>query len=240
MFNIVSFSGGKDSTCMLLKMILEWGYKVDEVIMFDTEWEFPEMYKHIKKVEDFLSIKITKIRDERGFNYLATDYILKKGKNKGQRGYGWPNSKIRWCTSRKRDLIRSYLKKNYSNYNLFVGINSNEQKRTLKNKEANYVYPLVENRIGAKDCLEYCYSKGFNWNGLYEHLDRVSCMYCPLTNFRTLRYIINHRPEIWKQIKDLEKKTFNNFKDKGCLHYENRFKNKCHKDWNKVWSVYES
>ena len=48
MMNIVSFSGGKDSTAMLLMMI-EKGMKIDKVIFCDTGAEFPQMYEHIKK-----------------------------------------------------------------------------------------------------------------------------------------------------------------------------------------------
>ena len=40
--NVVSLSGGKDSTAMLL-MLLERGEPVADVVFFDTGWEFPEM-----------------------------------------------------------------------------------------------------------------------------------------------------------------------------------------------------
>jgi 3'-phosphoadenosine 5'-phosphosulfate sulfotransferase (PAPS reductase)/FAD synthetase len=41
-----SFSGGKDSTAMLL-MLIEKGCPLDRIIFFDTGWEFPQMYDHI-------------------------------------------------------------------------------------------------------------------------------------------------------------------------------------------------
>lgn len=50
MKHIVSFSGGKDSTAMLLMMI-EKGMQIDDIIFCDTGKEFPEMYEHIKQVE---------------------------------------------------------------------------------------------------------------------------------------------------------------------------------------------
>ena len=50
--HIVSFSGGKDSTAMLLIM-LEKGMPIDRVINVDTTKEFPETYDHIDKVEKF-------------------------------------------------------------------------------------------------------------------------------------------------------------------------------------------
>ena len=40
---VVSFSGGKDSTAMLLRMI-ELKETINEVIFCDTGMEFPEMY----------------------------------------------------------------------------------------------------------------------------------------------------------------------------------------------------
>ena len=61
--SIVSFSGGKDSTAMLL-MMLEKGITVDRVICVDTTKEFPQMYEHIKKVQAIiepLKIEIVKI-----------------------------------------------------------------------------------------------------------------------------------------------------------------------------------
>ena len=49
-FNVVSFSGGKDSTAMLLKMIEE-KIPIDCILFCDTGLEFPQMYEHIDKIE---------------------------------------------------------------------------------------------------------------------------------------------------------------------------------------------
>ena len=59
--NVVSLSGGKDSTAMLL-MLLERGEPVADVVFFDTGWEFPEMYEHLEKLEAFTGLKITRLR----------------------------------------------------------------------------------------------------------------------------------------------------------------------------------
>ena len=56
---IVQFSGGKDSTCLLL-MMLEKGMQVDEIICCDTGKEFPQMYDHIKKVDQYIKEKYGK------------------------------------------------------------------------------------------------------------------------------------------------------------------------------------
>lgn len=44
--HIVSFSGGKDSTAMLLHM-MELGMQIDIVLYCDTWMEFPAMYRHV-------------------------------------------------------------------------------------------------------------------------------------------------------------------------------------------------
>ena len=48
-YHLVSFSGGKDSTAMLLGM-LERDMKIDCILFCDTGLEFPAMYDHIAKV----------------------------------------------------------------------------------------------------------------------------------------------------------------------------------------------
>lgn len=48
MKHILSFSGGKDSTYLAIYLV-ENSYPLDEAVMFDTGWEFPQMYKHIEK-----------------------------------------------------------------------------------------------------------------------------------------------------------------------------------------------
>lgn len=57
MNNIVSLSGGKDSTAMLLMMI-ERKIPIHSVVFVDTGWEFPDMYNHIELLERQIEIKI--------------------------------------------------------------------------------------------------------------------------------------------------------------------------------------
>ena len=48
--HVVSLSGGKDSTAMLL-MMLERRMPIDIILFCDTGLEFPTMYEHMKKLE---------------------------------------------------------------------------------------------------------------------------------------------------------------------------------------------
>ncbi len=224
--HIVSFSGGKDSTAMLLKMI-ENNMKIDEVIFCDTGKEFEDMYKHIEKVQSMIDIPITVLKSEKSFEYWMFEHVKIKGKNKGQKGYSWPDFRNRWCTQvLKKQIIRRYLKK-YKDYKIieYHGIAIDESHRSEKNKEKNCRYPLIEWNMTEKDCLEYCYSKGLDWNGLYKNVGRVSCWCCPLKNLKELEVIYNNYPEYWEKLKNWDNNTYRQFRsDYSIDDLEKKFK----------------
>lgn len=92
---LLTFSGGKDSTCLLgllLKYIDIYNISVNiEVAFSDTELEDPLLYKYISQIEIFLSernIKFIRVRGPKSYWYYQ--FV---------RGYGVPNWKLRWCTS---------------------------------------------------------------------------------------------------------------------------------------------
>ena len=217
--HIVSFSGGKDSTAMLLMMI-EKGMHIDEIINVDTTKEFPEMYSHIDKVKRYIFPKEIKIL-QFDFEYYLAHHIKTKGKNKGKAGYGWPDHMSRWCTALKRSLTNKYLsQKKKEGYKVieYQGIAFDELKRTERNVDGrNIVYPLVDWKITEAEALEYCYGKGFDWNNLYEVQSRVSCFLCPLQRIGDLRHIYNERPELWAEIAELDKISFRRFRKEYTL-----------------------
>lgn len=217
--NVISFSGGKDSTAMLL-MMLERGLQVDRIINVDTTKEFPAMYDHIKKVEKYIGRKIETVKID--FDYWFGEHIKTRGKRKGERGYGWPDFRNRWCTALKREAFSNILYKGEYDprkrgiaVDEFHGIAVDEIERTQKNQDGtrSIKYPLVEWGITEKDALEYCYSKGFDWGGLYEEgRARVSCFCCPLQNLKSLKLTYDNQPELWRLMLDMDKKSFRRFR----------------------------
>ena len=200
--NIVSLSGGKDSTAMLLMMV-ERGEDIKSVVFFDTGWEFPEMIEHVDKLEKYVGMEFVRLHPLQSFDYMLLRRPVKKsGRQKAHRiGYGWPSPLRRWCTGRKLDIIKKYY--NYqSDFQSCIGFAADEAKRVpvVSKKKYPERYPLVEYDISEKEALEYCYDKGFDWDGLYEIFGRVSCFCCPLKRIEDYRKLRQHRPALWGQM----------------------------------------
>ena len=211
MKHIVSFSGGKDSTAMLLRMIEE-NWQIDEIIFLDTGKEFPAMYQHIEAVEKYIGRQVTRLNNPRGFDYWMFSHKKTKGKNIGKKGYGWPDMGRRWCTARlKTDVSNRYIKQ-YIAATEYHGIALDEAERTENNEGRNIRYPLLLWGMTEKDCLEYCYKRGFTWGGLYEQFKRVSCWCCPLKSIPELKSLWMHHPELWEKLKDMDRRAYNRFR----------------------------
>lgn len=97
---ICCFSGGKDSTAMLIQ-ILEKGLPLDEILYVDVgEWMWESAPKHIEQVEKKFGVEITK---------LDITNKLKEGFEK----WGFPSFFNRWCTGEKREAMKHYLRNKY-------------------------------------------------------------------------------------------------------------------------------
>ena len=210
MKHVVSFSGGKDSTAMLL-LLLEKGYPVDEIVAFDGGWEFPQMYEHWRKVEEYTKLKITIAKPKKPFVYWMIHRKVSSDDGEIYRvGYGWPSPIRRWCTRAK--LTALY--RGRSDCVWYVGIASDEAGRIngAESKRGGVFksYPLIDWGMTEEECLDYCLKRGFDWGGLYDHFSRVSCFCCPLKGKRELRILRKYYPEQWKQMLEWDKQIINN------------------------------
>ena len=230
--NVVSFSGGKDSTAMLL-MMLERGVQVDRIINVDTTKEFPQMYDHIKKVESYIGQKIETVKID--FDYWFGEHIKTRGKRKGEKGYGWPDFRNRWCTALKREAFSNILYRGEYDprkrgiavdefhgiaVDEFHGIAVDEIERTKKNQDGSRSihYPLVEWNVTEAQALQYCYDKGFDWGGLYEEgRSRVSCFCCPLQRIGELKLTFDKYTDLWDEIARMDNKSFRDFRSDYSL-----------------------
>ncbi len=232
-YYIASFSGGKDSTAMILELIKRQE-PLDEVLFCDTYKEFPAMYKHISKVKRIVEkagIKFTELRSPESFDYLMFEHLPKRKMNKleGLKGYSWADSRNRWCTTvLKVSIIDSYIKKLSKKYNVFqyIGLAADELHRLERegNKRKDHIHPLVKWGWDEEKCLNYCYDNGFNWDGLYKLFKRVSCWCCPLQSLKELRSLRTYFPELWYELLDMDSRTWRKFRpDYSVKQLEIRF-----------------
>lgn len=231
---IASFSGGKDSTAMVLHMI-ELGEHIDEVVCCDTYKEFPAMYRHIEKVRRVVEdagIKFTLLKAEKSFDYYMFEFSPKRRNPKFQNtaGHGWAFPMMRWCTvNLKQKVINEYFKPLKSRYRLIecIGIAFDEQARIerAKNIKETHRHPLIEWGWDEQTCLKYCYAHGYDWDGLYKYFSRVSCWCCPLRSIPDSRNLWKHFPELWEELKNMDSRAWNQYtKNYSVEELEIRFK----------------
>lgn len=219
-YHAVSLSGGKDSTAMLLLMV-ERGMPIDAVITADTGMEFPEMYGHLAKVDDYLfrerGLHIITLRHPMGFEWMMFDEPKQRKSCLENRakfgippyGNGWPGIRVRWCTGQlKTHLVNKEVNRLKAGKDAlhYVGIAADETKRCKGD-----IYPLVEWGITEADALKVCYDRGFDFGGLYEIYSRASCWCCPFQRIGELRKLRRHHPELWERLMELDRKAIAQF-----------------------------
>lgn len=204
-----SISFGKDSLAMLLRLIEE-NKPLDEVVFYDTGMEFECIYNLRNKILPLLevhNIKYTELKPKQTFLYTMFEKPVKKRNGTTGKGYSWCGGRCRWGTTEKLKAIEKYCKGNYE----YVGIAYDEQNRLSKERKVNKLFPLAEWKMTEKDCLEYCYNKGYDWNEdgieLYSILDRVSCWCCYNKNLKELENYYKYLPKYWNKLKELQSKT---------------------------------
>lgn len=217
MVDIISFSGGRDSTAMVLKMH-EMNQLADKIILHVTmeEWEHPQMLVHIKKVEEYINHKIVVITAFKNATLTEKmlNHVVHKRDGTIQKGYWWCG-KARWGTTYKVLAIKRYYKQfKKEGVREFIGYALDEKhparqikiKNYIENKIDKLVYPLIDWGMTEQAALDYCYDRGFDWGGLYELYDRVSCWCCQNSNMKELQAMYDNEPEKWEQLKQMDSK----------------------------------
>lgn len=148
---IVSLSGGKDSSALLL-MALERGLNVHSAVFFDTGWEFPAMHGHIELLSTMIApVPLVTIRPRKPFlermMYQPVTPRGKRGAPPRYLGWGWPSPLRRWCTREKTRAIDRYVAC-VPDAVVCVGFADDEahrvETRNMRSRAGKVRFPLIE------------------------------------------------------------------------------------------------
>lgn len=207
MKHIVSLSGGKDSTAMLLMMI-ENRMTIDSVNFADVGEmaEFEEMYGYLDKVEAYTGIPINRLRSTKHTAKSIFYGYPTKG-NHMDEIRGFPPTVGPGCRYRswlKTDVLDAA---NGTGNTVYIGIAADEAHRAERNEYMNgkntYRFPLVEWGITENQCLQYLRDRGLA-NELYDYFRRLGCFWCPKQPLRSLENLYRYFPNKWETLRQLE------------------------------------
>lgn len=202
---IVSYSGGKNSTAMLL-MLKEQNIPIEGIVFADTGAELPETYEFILRVEDRIKQKIDIVRHP--LDFFGWFYrVYERGKHIGEihgfprvfsfRGHGGG-----WCT---RSLKIDPLAKYAQGRTMAIGMAAEEWHRTFTSTSRfPKVYPLCEWMMTSLDCYNLCVERDL-LNPIYHRFGRSGCWTCPNQSIRTLRVLYAGYPDLWQRLLQMER-----------------------------------
>lgn len=209
--NIISFSGGKDSTALLL-----WAKEnLDEydAVWMDTGWEHEITYGYVDYIDKtLLDGKLIRLKSDKydGFE----DMVVKKN--------NMPSAKRRFCTDILK--IRPYKKhldlfRDEYEIHSYVGIRADESYNRSKMKKENFDLdhlgvwvhrPLLD--WTAEDVFDIMKKHDIEPNPLYKMgMKRVGCMPCIMTNKKEMKQIATRFPEVIDSIRRIEQKLDNTY-----------------------------
>ena len=206
---VISFSGGKDSTALIL-----WAKENLEdfqVVFCDTSWEHELTYKYIdyvnKRLCDGQLVTICSSKYD-GFEDLS----IKRKRV--------PSTKARFCTQElKLFPMYDYIHSLQEVPEMYVGIRAEESpsraKMAVREFDMDYYGTWINRPLKhwtAEQVFDIHKKHNIEPNPLYKMgMKRVGCMPCIMANLTDLREIIKRFPDIIEKVKDLETKVGRTF-----------------------------
>lgn len=210
MKQIISLSGGQDSTAMAVRM-LEQAEQVDALVFADTGNEFPQMYDYLDQLDSWLrrhySIGITRIKGKNSLYSLAS-LPFSAGKVKGKvRGLPYASG-MSYCTrDLKVNVIRRWARALSDDVTMCLGYVARETGRVHQPQQkwlANR-FPLIEWGWNESEVSQYLKHRSI-WNPLYKNFSRTGCMFCPKQTKASWASLYLHHPDQWEEAKRWEKR----------------------------------
>ena len=170
---VVPWSGGKDSTAVLILALKALGRKKLRVVFTDTGTEFPQTHSYIEKVAEKLGVEVHRA-------YAGVDKGLL------EEGMPMPSHDNRWCTGRKIEATHRAIREVAEGKTLIlVGDREAESPRRAA-RPPQYIdqwgYPTLSpiRLWGAVHVQLYLLANNVPLNPLYlQGFYRVGCYMCP-------------------------------------------------------------
>lgn len=211
---VVCFSGGKDSTAMLLRMLElddPENYPVTRIVFADTTFEFPELYEYLDRVQAFLDVHypdrglvIEKVHSENTWDdwfYGVSTRGASKGKQRGAPLKAYP------CWWSREAKITPIQRASVGHDFQFVGIAYDEQQRISPKAISEGVrYPLNEWKWTEADCMDYLDHHGIGLV-LYNSFDRIGCFHCPKQHPSSWMEVWKQYPDLWEIAKHWDRES---------------------------------
>ena len=213
----VCFSGGKDSTAMLLRM-LEMNdpvnYPVHRICFADTGFEFQELYDYLIFIDCYIqekfpgAPKVELLKPKKTWDEWFYGEIT-RGRNKGmQRAAPLKAYPCWWSREAK---VRPLERENKDYGNVYIGIAADEpdrvQKRDEKVKRSLAIrYPLIEWNWTEDDCMAYLDHLGIG-NCLYLSFNRIGCYHCPKQGLSSWHEVWLNWNDKWQESKHWDEES---------------------------------
>ena len=226
--HVVSITTGRHSTYLLLRMVEE-NMPIDAVLFADTGMEFPEAYKHLECLDEWLfrerGIHITRLQHPHSFEYLLLEAPIHSQYQRAKRkrlgiplvGNGWPRSRKRWCCTEMVDHVIDQeicRMEQESSVIHYLPLASNDVHRiTPRQHHSEIRYPFMEWNDDCQIARLFCWANGFP---LYYHLtyeSRCPCWCCPFRLRTEQAFFRKSHPDLWKRLLELDQRVKEQFGD---------------------------
>jgi hypothetical protein len=192
--HILGLSGGKDSTALAIFMRQEYPDLEIEYFFCDTHKELTETYNYLRRIEDWLGIKIHYLESDRGFDHWLDVY-----------GGVLPSPKVRWCTKQMK-IIPFERWVGDDEVITYVGIRADEDRDGYVSTKPNITarFPFKEHGLVKADIIRRLEESGIGMPDYYRWRSRSGCYFCFFQRKYEWVMLAQEHPDLFQKALDYE------------------------------------